>query len=178
MKAKCNLFNLVIRCEKRMRGGKPSVLWMEEIQVDSVTLTPRHCLDYVELVRSMCLDGGYYFFTCGCGEPGCAGIHSSVKIRHADGFIHWHSTEPGPERNFTFAAPQYRCSIMEALRYVGKTATGGNEFPIGTMDFTRKRFQRALSAAELACQLDERVCAYGKTLNQFVETVQTIHRRE
>ena len=73
-----------------------------------------------------------------------------------------------------FAAPQYRRSIVEALRFVRKTATGGNEFPIGTVDFTRPRFRRALAAAELACKLDEPESAHGKIFKQFAEGMDNI----
>jgi hypothetical protein len=178
MKAEHNIFRLAIRREKPQHGGKNSVKWYEELQVDSVPLKPYHCLDYIALVKSMCLDGEHYFFTCGCGEPGCSGIHSGVQIRHQNGLIYWHSAEPGPERNYVFATPQYRRSIGEALRFVGKTVTGGNEFPIGTLDFTRTKFRRALAAAELACQLDEPGSAHGKIFNQFTEAMENIWRRD
>jgi hypothetical protein len=124
----------------------------------------------------MCLDGDYYFFTCGCGEPGCSQIHSGTQIRHKNRLIYWHSTEPGPERNFVFVAPQYRLSIVEALRFVGKTVTSGIEFPIGTLDFTRPRFRRAVAAAELACKLDEPGSAHGKIFKQFIEAMDNIRR--
>ena len=152
--------------------------WYEELQVDSVPLTPRHCLDYIALVKSMCLDGEHYFFTCGCGEPGCSQIHSGVSIRHADGLVHWHSTEPGPERIFVFSASQYRRAILDALRFVGRTVTGGNTFPIGTLDFTRQRFHRVLAAAELAGQLDEQGSAHGKLFNQFTVAMENIWRAD
>lgn len=137
---------------------------------------PRHCLDYIALVRSMCLDGEHFFFTCGCGEPGCSGIHTGVQIRHEDGLIHWHSTEPGPERTFVFAARQYRRAIWESLREAGKMITGGNKFPLGTMDLTRERFRRLATAAELAWQLDQPGTQYGKVYHQFVEIMQNIWR--
>ena len=178
MKAGGNIFELVIRREKPAHGSERSAHWVEEIQVDSVPLTPRHCLDYIALVKSMCLDGEFYFFTCGCGEPGCSHIHSGVHIRHEQGRIHWHSTEPGPERNFVFAAGQYRRSIIEALRYVSKTFTRGNTFPIGTMDFTYVRFRRTLAAAELACQLDDPGSAHGKIFNQFLASMEGIWRKD
>lgn len=152
--------------------------WYEEIQVDSVPLTPRHCLDYIALVKSMCLNGEHYFFTCGCGEPGCSQIHSGVSILHEKGLIHWHSTEPGPERCFVFSAPQYRRSILDALRFVGRTVTGGNPFPIGTLDFTRHRFRRVLAAAELAGQLDELGNACGRSFNQLKVAMENIWRAD
>jgi hypothetical protein len=65
---------------------------------------------------------------------------------------------------------------VEALRFVGKTVTSGNEFPIGTLDFTRPRFRRALAAAELACKLDEPGSDHGKIFKQFIEAMDNIRR--
>ncbi|NBV25377.1 MAG: hypothetical protein EBS05_26120 [Proteobacteria bacterium] len=177
-KAACNVFTLANRRGKPAHGGTKSVCWYEELQVDSVALTPRHCLDYIARVKRVSLDGEHYSCTCGCGVPGCSQIHPGVNIRHADGLIHWHSTKPGPERCFVFSASQYRHAILEALRFVGRTVTGGDVLPIGALDFTRQRFQRVLVATGLALQLDEPGSAFGKKLNLFAMAMESIRRAD
>lgn len=69
-----------------------------------------------------------------------------------------------------------RSKVVEALRFVGKIVINGNEFPIGTRDFTWPCFRRELAAAELACKLGEPESAHRKIFKQSTEGMDNIRR--
>jgi len=74
-----------------------------------------YAIDYRALVCSAQAPGGYFIFTCGCGEPGCAGLQAPVEVEHRNDQIFWHMTDPEPERWFTFGKDQYREAIEAGL---------------------------------------------------------------
>lgn len=72
---------------------RPGVI-TQQIWVDGIYIDEPHAVDVSELVRSLFRPGEYFFFTCGCGEPGCAGIWDGFKVRHVPGKILWHFRRP------------------------------------------------------------------------------------
>lgn len=74
--------------------SKPPGVVTQQIWIDGVHLDEPHVVDVRELVRSLFKPGEYYFFTCECGESGCAGIWDGFKVRHVPGKILWHFRRP------------------------------------------------------------------------------------
>lgn len=66
----------------------------QEIWIDGVHLDEPHAVDVCELVRSLFRPGEFFFFTCGCGEPGCAGIWDGIQVRQLPGRILWRFRRP------------------------------------------------------------------------------------
>jgi hypothetical protein len=56
-----------------------------------------------------------YIYTCGCGEPGCAGISEPVHIAHARDRIMWQVIEPGPYREYLFSGEDYFQAVYKAF---------------------------------------------------------------
>ena len=52
----------------------------ERLLVDGNHLNYGYCLDYRQLTKSAFAEGDFYFFTCGCGEAGCAGINEPTEV--------------------------------------------------------------------------------------------------
>lgn len=74
--------------------SKPPGVITQQIWIDGAHLDEPHVVDVRELVRSLFKPGEYYFFTCECGESGCAGIWDGFKVRHVPGKILWHFRRP------------------------------------------------------------------------------------
>ena len=137
-----NTLELRINREKR---GK-SVNWVQQLLVDGVVLTTDYTLDYHELARSTVESGGYWPFTCGCGEPGCAGLTSPVEVQHTGSTVSWHITDPEPERHFIFHADQYHHAIASSLTQVSKLVMQRQrDLPIGPYRFNRVRLNSCLA---------------------------------
>jgi len=62
-------------------------------------------------------------YSCSCGDAGCAGIESPVKVMHAAGAITWEIVAPKPERAFTFDESAYRATIGGASVLLAKGAS-------------------------------------------------------
>lgn len=137
-----NTLELHINREKR---GK-SVHWIQQLLVDGTVLNADYALDYHQLARSTTESGEYWPFTCGCGEPGCAGIGSPVEVQHTGSTVTWHITDPEPERHFTFDAEQYRHAIASSLTRASKLVMQRQrDLPFGPYGFDRKRLNACLA---------------------------------
>ena len=58
-----------------------------ELRVDGTRLGEGYVLDIRRLAEALTSEGEHFIFTCGCGEPGCAGIHEGVRSRLAGGQV-------------------------------------------------------------------------------------------
>jgi hypothetical protein len=115
----------------------------ERMLVDGDHLNYGYRIDYCALTASAFSDGDFFFFTCGCGSAGCAGIYEPTEVTSDDKKIYWHIIEPEPERWFTFRRAQYVDSIREALATILRIETRkkGN-FRFGPYGFERGTFER------------------------------------
>jgi hypothetical protein len=106
-------FEYIVKNLKRAnpRSVRRSVM----LRIDGEVLNVGYCLDETELRRSFESPGEYWFLTCSCGEPGCAGLFTPFQVEHLeDGIIHWHVTDPGPERDFYFSRDQAVRELQKA----------------------------------------------------------------
>ena len=101
-------------------------------------------------------DGEFYFFTCGCGEPGCAGINEPTEVTSDGDKVYWHIIQPEPERWFTFRRDQYVDAIREALAAILRIQTRKKEnCRFGPYGFSRGTFE--VLYASFSTKIDERV---------------------
>ena len=88
-----------------------------------------------ELAEALTSEGEHFIFTCGCGEPGCAGIHEGVRSRLAGGQVLLDGSLPkGGAFSMALAASQARKAVAEALVAVEPVASamdGEEGYPIG-----------------------------------------------
>jgi hypothetical protein len=128
----------------------------ERMLVDGNHLNYGYRIDYRELTKSALADGDFYFFTCGCGEAGCAGISEPTEVTSDVEKVYWHIIQPEPERWFTFRRAQYVYSIREALAAILRIQTRKKEnCRFGPYGFYRHTFEEL--HASLSTIPDERV---------------------
>lgn len=79
-------------------------------------------LDLAELGRSIEVDGVYFIWTCTCGEPGCGGNFSGVRVDRKEDLINWYDRDI--RRRFTFRLEDLRRALCEAIAR-GRDLRGG-----------------------------------------------------
>jgi hypothetical protein len=75
-------------------SNMPPGMIIQQIWVDGVHLNESPAVDVEELVRSLSRAGEFYFFTCSCGQPGCARIWDGIDVRHDLEKILWKFRRP------------------------------------------------------------------------------------
>lgn len=114
--------------------SKPPGVITQQIWIDGAHLDEPHVVDVRELVRSLFKPGEYYFFTCECGESGCAGIWDGFKVRHVPGKILWH----------------FRCPVKQPLSELDEDEEF-NQWAASTTaveyEFDREQFTLAMDRA-------------------------------
>ena len=106
-----------------------------ELHVDGARLGEGYVLDIRRLAEALTSAGEHFIFTCGCGEPGCAGIHEGVRSRHAGDQVLLNGSLPkGGAFSMALAASQARKAVVEALvsvEPVAEALAGEDGYPIG-----------------------------------------------
>jgi hypothetical protein len=64
------------------------------LKINGVEFHPEHPLDLTSLVKSCQWSGELDIFTCGCGQPGCAGIFQGIEVGHSHKEITWKCPDP------------------------------------------------------------------------------------
>ena len=119
------------------------------ILIDGDHFGQEYAIDFIELARTGIADGEYFFLTCGCGEPGCAGLFEPIKVTSDAEKIHWHVTKPEPERWFTFTKSNYKKELRKMIAGIFSLSQRAASH-IGPYGFDRERLKG------LADQLEER----------------------
>lgn len=47
------------------------------------------CIEPCALLASSLREGEFFIGTCGCGEPGCAGVWHGIEVQHGHSVIRW-----------------------------------------------------------------------------------------
>ncbi len=106
-----------------------------ELRVDGARLGEGYVLDVRRLADALTREGEHFIFTCGCGEPGCAGIHEGVRSRISGDVITLNGNLPkGGAFFFVLSAAQARKAVTEALVEVEPLAASLEDedgYPIG-----------------------------------------------
>ena len=121
-----------------------------ELRVDGARLGEGYVLDIRRLAEALTSEGEHFIFTCGCGEPGCAGIHEGVRSRLAGDQVLLNGSLPkGGAFSMALAASQARKAVAEALEAVEPVAEAlarEEEFPIGPDGFNAAALAGALKS--------------------------------
>ena len=106
-----------------------------ELRVNGARLGEGYVLDIRRLAEALTSEGEHFIFTCGCGEPGCAGIHEGVRSRLSGDQVLLHGSLPkGGAFSMALAASQARKAVVEALvavEPVAEALAGEDGYPIG-----------------------------------------------
>ena len=106
-----------------------------ELRVDGTRIGEGYVLDIRRLAEALTSEGEHFIFTCGCGEPGCAGIHEGVRSRISGEQVLLDGTLPkGGAFSLALSASQACQSVVEALVAVQPLAeamAGDEGYPIG-----------------------------------------------
>ena len=106
-----------------------------ELRVDGKLVGERYVVDVRRLASALTRNGEHFIFTCGCGEPGCAGIHEGFHTWLEGEVISIEGNLPkGVACSWKFSAVQAKKTVVEALRAVEPVAAamwGKGGYPIG-----------------------------------------------
>ena len=78
----------------RSNGEESAKFLVPTLMIDDREINDGFALDMRELANSCRSDGEYFILTCGCGEPGCAGIFEGITVSHHNGEVIWVVPEP------------------------------------------------------------------------------------
>lgn len=88
-----------------------------ELRVDGEVVGGEYVLDLRCLANALTLDGEHYIFTCGCGEPCCAGIHEGFHFWIEGDVISVEGNLPkGVECSWKLSASEAKRAVVKALR--------------------------------------------------------------
>ena len=125
------------------------------LKINDTDFHPEHLLDLASLVKSCQWSGELYIFTCGCGEPGCAGIFQGIEVRHSHTEITWKCPSPlsagadTPDlwehgvttfEHFSFEPEQYMDAIDSGIKQIKSLAISVPSpfaFPVHGMELER-----------------------------------------
>ena len=106
-----------------------------ELRADGNRLGEGFVLDVRRLADALTREGEHFIFTCGCGEPGCAGIFEGVRSRISGDAVTLDGALPkGGAISLVLLASQARKAVAEALVAVEPVAAaldGEEGYPIG-----------------------------------------------
>ncbi len=151
MNSPLNKFELVILRTIKRGKNKESIHWSNFFRIDG-QIIPMGVIDYWELIRSLTGEGEFFMATCSCGEPGCAGIHEGIEVRHINGRTSWRMNFEKPVLKFAFDTAQYHESVYEGLLAWRKLVTQKTGWlQLGPLFFDRKQLDDCLREAAKAC---------------------------
>ena len=110
------------------------------IFIDGERFGRGYATDFIELACSGVSDGDYFLLTCGCGEPGCAGLTEPIEVRSDEEKVYWHVIQPAPERWFTFTKSDYRKELKRMVTSVFELSKRSASH-IGYYGFDRERLR-------------------------------------
>lgn len=130
---KTNILSLSFR-QEAATDQSPAYL-VGELRIDGQIVGGGYVVDVRELAKALTREGEHFIFTCGCGEPGCAGIHEGFHTWLEGEVISVEGNLPkGVACSWKFSALQAKKTVAEALLTVEPVAAamwGKGGYPIG-----------------------------------------------
>lgn len=74
--------------------NNPKLFLKGLLKIDGQEYHPELVLDLIALVQTCQCSGEFYIFSCGCGEPMCAGINDGIHVEHLPDAVIWRFYEP------------------------------------------------------------------------------------
>jgi hypothetical protein len=132
-----------------LNGPGYSALLVEYgLEINGQKFHPELRLDLTAIVKSCQWSGELDIFTCGCGQPECAGIFQGIEVGHTDDAITWKCPNPlsvsqqMPDlwengvttfENFAFASDQYIAAVDAGIKRIKSLVVSAPrpiEFPV------------------------------------------------
>ncbi len=85
------------------------------LKINNVKIHKDTEINLFELAKSCQSEGIFYFFTCVCGEPRCAGIYEGTEVKQLPEAILWKLYIEGALHHFSFDPMQYENAINQVL---------------------------------------------------------------
>jgi hypothetical protein len=130
---KTNILSLSFR-QEAATDQSPAYL-VGELRIDGQIVGGGYVVDVRELAKALTREGEHFIFTCGCGEPGCAGIFEGFHTWLEGEVISIEGNLPkGVACSWKFSALQAKKTVAEALLAVEPVAAamwGKGGYPIG-----------------------------------------------
>ena len=121
-----------------------------ELRVDGELVGQRYVVDVRRLASALVRNGEHFIFTCGCGEPGCAGIHEGFRSWIEGDIISIEGNLPkGVACSWKLSAPQAKKAVADALRSVEPVAAamwGKDGYPISPEGLDAEDLKLAIGA--------------------------------
>ena len=81
-------------------SGQQTLLLKGILEINGSPFHPEFILDISELAKSCQSSDELFIFTCGCGEPMCAGIGEGIQVEHLPDAVVWRFSEPLSDKDF------------------------------------------------------------------------------
>lgn len=85
------------------------------LEINNVKVYKDIPVNLFELAKSCQLEGEFYFFTCVCGEPQCAGIYSGAEVKQLPEAVVWNLDIDGTKQQFRFDPTLYQSTIDQVI---------------------------------------------------------------
>jgi len=123
-----------------------------ELRVDGEIVGERYVVDVRRLASALVKAGEYFIFTCGCGEPGCAGIHEGFRSWIDEDVISIEGNLPkGVACSWKFSTVQARKAVFDALMLIEPLAAAMWDvkgYPVGPEGMDAGDLKVAMSCLE------------------------------
>lgn len=86
-----------------------------QVITNGIDIGKDYCIDDRELLNALTQSGEFYPFTCGCGEPECAGITEPIYCTKNGDITHWLKKSPPPIQTFSFDAKEVLIELEQVL---------------------------------------------------------------
>ena len=86
-----------------------------KIIVNGVDIGENYCIDNEELLKALTQSGEFYPFTCGCGEPECAGITEPIYCTKNGNKMLWLKKSPPPIQTFSLNSENILVELEKVL---------------------------------------------------------------
>lgn len=123
-----------IELKSSLNTTKSDVPFLEvSLLVDGSPLGAEHFIDLFELAKSCQSSGEIWIFTCGCGQPECAGINDGIIVEHTESSVIWNYFDP---------IANARVNDMDDEEYKAYQATRNSI----RLEFEANEYERGLTA--------------------------------
>lgn len=86
-----------------------------QLNINDIKISPDLAVNLFALAKSCQIDGEFYFFTCECGDPSCAGIRDGVTVIHSPNKITWSLQVEALEQQLEFDQVSYQNAVDQTI---------------------------------------------------------------
>lgn len=171
-------------------SARPEMMNLAVIRplVNGRALLPRLTFDAFEVLAQRTDSGAAFLFTCGCGEPGCAGIDDEMYIGRTGPLVTWEFPEepfrglldeswfaPGAPLELQFSQTQYQAALQQLTdrlltleRAAGGSLAIAPDAILPTEPLSTRLAVRIRQKQEEVEQMADRLATFGPLLAEDV----------